>query len=187
MDMTPMVDMAFLLVTFFLLATTFKTGEPTSVEVPKSVAGLNLPMTDLLTILVDREGKVFLSLTSQQARREWLHQYAMLNQTEYTEDEYHAFELISGFGIPMTNLRSYLSTKPEARKKIKQTGIPVKGERNELAEWILLARVTTPRLRVAIKADKDTPYNLVEDVVSTLTEINVLRFNLITQSKKTDD
>ncbi|MBX2892202.1 MAG: biopolymer transporter ExbD [Saprospiraceae bacterium] len=186
-DMTPMVDMAFLLVTFFLLATTFKTPEPTSVQTPQSVAGLNLPMTDLLTILVEDDGKVFLSLTSQQARREWLRQHAQLNQIAYTEEEYRAFELSSGFGVPAASLRPFLAMPPEARKKIKQPGIPVKGAKNELAEWIILARVAIPRLRIAIKADRKTPYHKVDDVVNTLTEINVLRFNLITQPKKKDD
>lgn len=185
--MTPMVDMAFLLVTFFLLATTFKTGEPATVQVPKSVAGLNLPMTDLLTILVDHDGKVFLSLTSQQARRAWLHQQDLMNEVGYTEDEYHAFELMSGFGMPMADMRKLLSTPPEARKQLQQAGIPLQGDKNELAEWVILARVTIPRLRVAVKADAETPYKMVEDVVNTLTEINVLRFNLITQSKKIDD
>lgn len=186
-DMTPMVDMAFLLVTFFLLATTFKTGEVASVQVPRSVAGLNLPMTDLLTILVDDDGQVFLSLTSPQARRAWLHEHDRMNSIGYTEDEYHAFELMSGFGMPMADLRQLLNTPPEARKRFRQTGIPVKGDRNELAEWVILARATIPRLRVAIKADANTPYKQVEDVVNTLTSINVLRFNLITQSKKISD
>jgi len=186
-DMTPMVDMAFLLVTFFLLATTFKTGEPATVQVPKSVAGLNLPMTDLLTILVDDDGRVFLSLTSPQARRAWLHQQDLMNEVGYTEEEYHAFELMSGFGMPMADMRKLLSTPPEARKRVQQAGIPLQGNKNELAEWVVLARVTIPRLRVAVKADAETPYKMVEDVVNTLTEINVLRFNLITQSKKIDD
>ncbi len=187
-DMTPMVDMAFLLVTFFLLATTFKTGEIVWVQMPRSVAGLNLPMTDLLTIFVDKDGRAYLSLTSPQARRAWLQRHAQVNQIQYTEDEYRAFETMSGFGVPSTQLRALLQTPAEERKRFKQTGIPTKvGDKNELADWIILARVTVPRLRVAIKADATTPYKKVEDVIKTLTDINVLRFTLITQPKKLND
>lgn len=187
-DMTPMVDMAFLLVTFFLLATTFKTGEIVWVQMPRSVAGLNLPMTDLLTIFVDKDGRAYLSLTSPQARRAWLQRHAQVNQIQYTEDEYRAFEMMSGFGVPSTQLRALLQTPAEERKRFKQTGIPTKvGDKNELADWIILARVTIPRLRVAIKADATTPYKKVEDVIKTLTDINVLRFTLITQPKKLND
>lgn len=186
-DMTPMVDMAFLLVTFFLLASTFKTAEPALVQIPRSVAGLNLPMTELLTILVDDEGKVFLNMSGQQERREWLEKYAQHYQMDFTEEEYKSFSVSSGFGVPAAELKKHLATPPEERRKLQQTGIPVAGERNELAEWIIMARVVSPRLRVAVKADRETPYRLVEDVINTLTEINVLRFNLITQSKKKDE
>ncbi len=186
-DMTPMVDMAFLLVTFFLLATTFKTGEVVWVQMPRSVAGLNLPMTDLLTISVDKKGQAYLSMTSPQARRAWLQKHAQVNQITYTEEEYKAFELMSGFGVPMSQLRSLLQTPAEERKRFKQNGIPIKGDKNELADWVILARVTIPRLRIAIKADANTPFRQVEDVINTLTDINVLRFTLITQPKKLED
>lgn len=186
-DMTPMVDMAFLLVTFFLLATTFKTGEIVWVQMPRSVAGLNLPMTDLLTIYVDKDGRAYMSLTSPQARRAWLHEYGRISQVAYTEEEYRAFETMSGFGVSSAQLRNLLQTPAEERKRFKQNGIPIKGDKNELAEWIILARVAIPRLRVAIKADANTPYQKVEDVIKTLTDINVLRFTLITQPKKLND
>ncbi|MCS7037444.1 MAG: biopolymer transporter ExbD [Saprospiraceae bacterium] len=187
-DMTPMVDMAFLLVTFFLLATTFKTGEIVWVQMPRSVAGLNLPMTDLLTVFVDKDGRAYLSLTSPPARRAWLQRHAQVNQVQYTEEEYRAFEMMSGFGVPSTQLRELLQKSPEERKRFVQTGIPAKvGDKNELADWIILARATIPRLRIAIKADATTPYKKVEDVIKTLTDINVLRFTLITQPKKLDD
>ncbi len=186
-DMTPMVDMAFLLVTFFLLATTFKTGEVVGVQMPRSVAGLNLPMTDLLTISVDREGRAYLSMATPQARRAWLQRHGQVNQVAYTEEEYRAFEMLSGFGVPMTQLRALLQTPPEQRKRLRQPGIPIKGDKNELADWVVLARVTIPRLRVAVKADAYTPYKKVEDVINTLTDLNVLRFTLITQPKKMSD
>ncbi len=187
-DMTPMVDMAFFLVTFFLLATTFKTGEVVSVQMPRSVAGLNLPMTDLLTISIDREGRTYLSMATPQARRAWLQQHGQVHQIAYTEAEYRAFEALSGFGVPSSQLRALLQTPPEQRKHFPQPGIPTVGEKNELADWIVLARVTIPRLRIAVKADAHAPYKKVEKAINTLTELNVLRFTLITQpNKMTDD
>jgi len=61
LDMTAMVDVAFLLLIFYMTTTTFKPPETVTVKLPESHANLKVPESDLLTIYVDKAGGVFVS------------------------------------------------------------------------------------------------------------------------------
>ena len=61
-DMTPMSDVMVLLLTFFMLTSTFVKNEPVKVVTPGSVSEMKVPETDVLSILVDKKGKVFMSM-----------------------------------------------------------------------------------------------------------------------------
>jgi len=67
-DMTPMVDVAFLLLTFFMLTTQFKPPEEVSVILPSSHSAFKLPESDVMTISVTKEGKITLGVDSQMLR-----------------------------------------------------------------------------------------------------------------------
>lgn len=187
LDMNPMVDMAFLLVTFFLLASTFKTAEPARVVVPRSVTNANLPDDQLITISVAIDGRTFIGLSSPEARMNWLDRYASLYEIDIDEDQRNTFSMLPGFGVPRDRLTDLLNMPPEQRSRYAQPGIPIDSLSSELADWLVLGRSVIPRGRVAIKADKGTPYKHVDQVIKTLTENNILRFNLVTEIKKLDD
>jgi len=67
-DMTPMVDVAFLLLTFFMLTTQFRPPEEVQIELPTSHSAMKLPESDVMIITVTKEGKIFLGLDSQNLR-----------------------------------------------------------------------------------------------------------------------
>jgi biopolymer transport protein ExbD len=67
-DMTPLVDVAFLLLTFFMLTTKFKPQEEVQITLPDSHAKFKLPESDVMTITFSTEGKIYLGLDSQQLR-----------------------------------------------------------------------------------------------------------------------
>ncbi len=70
LDMTPMVDLAFLLVTFFMLTTKFAPDEPVQVDTPSSVSEILLPDTNIMVITVAKDGRVFFTMDGKYHRAE---------------------------------------------------------------------------------------------------------------------
>lgn len=63
--MTPMVDVAFLLLTFFMLTTQFRPPEEVTVILPESNSNLKLPESNVMTITIEQKGRIFLGFDSQ--------------------------------------------------------------------------------------------------------------------------
>ncbi|KAB2923495.1 MAG: biopolymer transporter ExbD [Bacteroidetes bacterium] len=68
LDMTPMVDVGFLLLTFFMLTTQFKPQDVAEVVLPSSHSAFKLPDSDVMVVTVDKEGNVYLGVDSQNLR-----------------------------------------------------------------------------------------------------------------------
>jgi biopolymer transport protein ExbD len=179
-DMTAMTDVAFLLLTFFMLATQFKPDEPVSVNAPSSVAEVPLPETDIMTITISEDGRVFFSMEGQQYKAELLKKMSVIKGVSFTPEEIQTFSLMSSFGVPFKELRSVINTKVEDRGKLNQSGIPSDSTNNELADWIWQARLANNMVRVAIKGDQNANFPVVKQVIATLQEKKVNRFNFIT-------
>jgi biopolymer transport protein ExbD len=182
--MTPMVDLAFLLVTFFMLTTKFAPEEPIAVDTPGSQSEIKLPETDILTITISKQGSVFFNIDGQYTRQKLLSGIGDKYNQTFTPSETRAFTLMSSLGVPIGNLKEFLDLDPETRKTVEQPGIPCDSVNNELADWIVLSRMANPKLRVAIKGDGDANYPVVKKVIKTLIDKNVNRFNLITDLEK---
>jgi biopolymer transport protein ExbD len=182
--MTPMVDLAFLLVTFFMLTTKFAPEEPLVVDMPSSVSEIKLPETDILTISISKEGTVFFNLDGKYTRQSLIKRMGDKYNIQFTPDEINRFSLLSSFGVPVGNLPEFLDMDPDERKTVRQPGIPCDSLHNELADWIVMSRMSNPKLRIAIKGDGDAQYPVVKQVINTLVERKVNRFNLITNMEK---
>ncbi len=180
LDMTPMVDLAFLLVTFFMLTTTFAPEEPVVVDIPKSVSEIILPDNDRIIITIANDGRVFFDMDNQGARRQTLKYMSDKYGIAFSPDQERAFSILQGFGIPVNMLPSFLDIEPDQRGGVQQPGIPADSAHNELADWIVFARMSNPKVRIAVKGDRDTSYKVVQRVVNTLIDRKILRFNLIT-------
>jgi biopolymer transport protein ExbD len=179
-DMTAMTDVAFLLLTFFMLATQFKPDEPVTVNAPSSVAEVLLPDVDIMTITIAGDGRVFFSLDGQQYKEKLIQEMGKKYQTTFTKDEIKSFSLMSSFGVPFSQLKQLLALKADERSKFTQSGIPADSLNNELADWIWQSRLANNKVRVAIKGDQETNYPIVKQVISTLQDKKVNRFNFIT-------
>ena len=186
LDMTPMVDLAFLLVAFFMLTTTFAPEEAVIVDIPKSVSEIILPDKDRIIISVADDGRVFFDMDNKNHRRTMLNYMGEKYGISFSGDQQNTFSIMAGFGLPLNLMPQFLDLHPDERKQVPQTGIPADSVNNELADWIMFARMSNPRVRIAVKGDRDTNYEVVERVISTLIDRKVLRFNLITSMEQED-
>lgn len=182
-DMTAMCDVAFLLLTFFMLTTKFKANEAVIVDTPASISEIKLPDSDIMTITLTRDGKVFYGIDGKYNRERLLDKIATRYNLTFTEEETHLFSLTSSFGVPISKLKDFLSLPPEERDRIPQPGIPIDSTNNELGVWIMQGRLTNPNFRIAVKGDGEANYPTVKKVFNTLQEKNVNKFNLVTDLK----
>ena len=137
-DMTPMVDLAFLLVTFFMLTANFRDSEPVQIDTPSSVADVIMPK-NVIMVTVDQGGRIFFNLTGADARGEVLDQMSEKYGVKIAPESRQEFLKMTTFGCTMAELPRYLELGSEERKSFKTDGIPAdttKGGRNELRDWI---------------------------------------------------
>ncbi|MFN3951727.1 MAG: ExbD/TolR family protein [Thermaurantimonas sp.] len=180
LDMNPMVDMAFLLVTFFMLSTSFRTDDPTEISLPYSSSDIQMPEVSVMTIYVGSEGKIFFGIDGKFSKRALIEHVARRYDLQLSEKQIENFSLLSGFGVPISQLPALLEDA-EGMHTFPMNGIPLDSVQNELSDWVVMARVVNPAIRIAIKADKSTHYKYVRSVINTLLANKILRFNLLTE------
>lgn len=180
LDMTPMVDLAFLLVTFFMLTTKFAPDEAVIVDTPSSVSEIKLPESDVITVTIDKNNRVFFGVDGQFTRQRLLDNMATKYNIGFTPEEKRNFSLLTNFGVPVGSLKQFLSMSSDERKQAAQPGIPIDSANNELADWVLQARYANPKVVIAIKGDQDASYPTVKRVMDTFQERKVNRFNMVT-------
>ena len=183
-DMTAMSDVTVLLLTFFMLTSTFIQKEPIQVSTPASVMEIKIPETDILQILVDNDGKVFMSMDKQEDRVAVLEKMGEEYGIAFTPEEVNKFRLAPSFGVPIGQMRSFLALPEDEQDKIlKDYGIPTDSTDNQLKSWVKNARLQNRNLRIAIKADQATPYPIINTIMTSLQDIRENRYNLITTLK----
>lgn len=181
-DMTAMCDVAFLLLTFFMLTSNFVAKEPIVVAIPSSISEIKIPERDIATVLIDKDGKVFFGLDAQQDRRALLEDLGKAYNISFTDKELKEFSKIGMSGVPIEKMKAFIDSPPEIRdSKESALGIPVDSLNNQFKVWVKTAREVNSRLRLAIKADQETPYKVIKNVMNTLQEDHENRYNLITK------
>ena len=187
-DMTAMSDVTVLLLTFFMLTSTFVKKEPVQVFTPASVSEIKIPETNILQILVDPQGKIFMSLDKQPDMKAVLEKMGAEYGVDFTPEQEKKFVTASTFGVPMRSMQKFLDLPTEQQDKLlKNEGIPCDSTDNQFKSWVRNARQVNPDLRIAIKADASTPYAVIKNVMSSLQDLRENRYNLITSLKTTSD
>lgn len=188
--MTPMSDVMVLLLTFFMLTATFVKEEPIKVNTPGSVSEIKIPANNLLTIFIEKNGKVFMTMDSPDGLRKLATAMNEAGKLSLNKDEVEIFAQAPTFGTPLNTIKGWLASdvKNEILTKSKEAGIPCDSVNNELKTWVSTARETCGEgMNIAIKADKNTSYAVIKRVMDSLREIDENRYNLITSLKGVDD
>jgi biopolymer transport protein ExbD len=198
-DMTAMSDVTVLLLTFFMLTSTFVQQEPQQVITPASVSEFEIPEQDVLKILIEPSGKVFLGLDNFNDRAATLEEMLKVHsEVKLTDEQKNTFRLSEWFGVPVAQMPEFLSMRFEDQAgELKNYGVPCDSIDNQFKEWVDFAtrcgtqrmkedpaydelENSQKRLKIVIKADKKTPYDVVKKVMDTLQELRQNRFSLIT-------
>ncbi|HPJ10176.1 MAG TPA: biopolymer transporter ExbD [Flavobacterium sp.] len=183
-DMTAMCDVAFLLLTFFILTATAKVPEVMPVDTPASTVQTKLPEKDLATLTVGN-GKVFFDVKGKDVRIRTLELMGDKYGVKFSEEDQNKFAIMESFGVPVQSLKQILDMKPSDRKNVQQPGIPKDSLDNQLAEWVQNARIANielhdKELELAIKGDAKEEYPIIRKVMDILQDQKINNFSLVT-------
>lgn len=194
-DMTAMCDVAFLLLTFFILTATAKVPEALPVDMPSSTVQSKLPDSDLAIITIgkgkDGKSKVFFDLKGRELRKRTLEGMGAKFGVNFSEDDKAKFALMDDFGVPVTNLKQIIDLKAADRTKANQPGIPIDSLDNQLKEWLLVSRraaidLDDKELQIAIKGDAKEQYPQIKKIMDILQDQKINSFNLVTGMRGKD-
>jgi biopolymer transport protein ExbD len=178
-----------------MLTSTFVKQEPVKVNTPGSVSEIKVPESNVLTILVNNDGKIFMGMDKTTDVQTALAEVTDKFGITLTKKQEKTFLDDPMWGVPMDKLTAYLALDKAVRPtELKNYGVPtdsVKGKTGDAAMsefqlWVQAAHNANPDAKIAIKADDKTPYKVIKKVMSELQDMNENRYYLITQYKKED-
>jgi len=190
-DMTPFVDVAFLILAFFMLATKFKPPAPIEITTPHSVSSEKLKEQDAVLIEFDSVGRVYFTMNvkNQAAdnglKLDLIRQINSNRNLGLTDLEMQHFQQYTTVGSPFSQLKALLDLPRDQREKVKQPGIPVDSTNNELTTWIGAAKVAFQGHQVfyMIKGDNNAKFPTFDGVINALKANDELKYKLITDPK----
>lgn len=185
-DMTPFVDIAFLILSFFIMATKFKPPEPVEIKTPGSVLSQKLPENNAVLITIDSSDKVYFTVLSDKDKTKFDKIIAGINTSQnlgLSAAEMQNYRQTFLVGVPFAGLKQLLGTNAKDQAALKQPGIPVKDTlNNQLVWWIREAKnaFAGEKLNYLIKGDGKSKYPAFEAVIAALKKNDELKYNLVT-------
>jgi biopolymer transport protein ExbD len=134
-DMTPMVDIGFLLLIFYMTTTQFKPPEREHVALPASHSEIKVPDAGLINITINKNDNIFVEYVTK---------------NEQTGEVYRE--------------------SPEVTL-------------NTLNSELAKARLKFPNAYILIKADRDSKYGTIREIMNTLQDVKIDHFSLMTEMK----
>ncbi len=185
-DMTPFVDIAFLILSFFIMATKFKPAEAVPIQTPNSVSSQKLPENDAVMISIDKNDKVYFSIMAQrdpESARSIIKAAAQSRNVPISDAQVANYFSGDMIGVPFGKLGQFLALSKDDKKAYIQEGIPVKdSSNNELYYWIAATRTvfSGKKLQFLIKGDNVSKYPAFEAIIDALKKNDEQKYNLVT-------
>lgn len=185
--MTAMCDVAFLLLSFFILTTKFKPSEAVPVETPNSVASKIAPEKDVVMVSLNKDGKVFLSSGDNSADRQKKHDIiASVNETRglgLTEGEIAALVKAPFIGVPLGQLKQQAKLQTEQMTALTLPGIPCKDTtNNEMVDWMRAVSdvYQGTKVNLLLKGDNVAKYPYFKNVLTAFKKNKLFKFQMVT-------
>jgi biopolymer transport protein ExbD len=184
-DMTAMCDVAFLLLSFFILTAKPKGEEAIRITTPSSVASKVAPEKNVVMISMDSSGKVFLSMDDKEKKRNIAQLIKAQKGLNFDENEFVKAEF---FGTSFAQIPQYLTMPVEDRKGNTLPGIPVDSTKgsNELIEWMQYVATAyqnagpNEKMNLLLKGDNNAKYPSFKAVITAFKKNNFLKFQMVT-------
>lgn len=182
MDMTAMSDMAWLLLTFFILTTQFKKPDIVEVKTPSSVAETKLADGDIIRVSLNKDGKYYFGIVDDKNKIPILEKMGQKYGLTFTDAEKAAFMKTVEVPVPIRALKQYLNLS-EGQRAATIPGIPLDSTDLQLVDWVEQSLEHDPAIKLAIKGDIKTQYPKVKELIKQLQERDINKFQLITSSE----
>lgn len=182
--MTAMCDVAFLLLSFFILTTKFKPAEAVDVSPPSSVASKAAPQTDAFTVSLDKQGRVFLDM-SDDMKGDVIDELSTSRNLNLSSDDKKYFKMSTFVGVSLAQLNQFTRLTPEQLKTTNLTGIPVDSTNNELQSWINAAANAKKGSKInwLIKGDNNAKYPAFKGVIDAFKKNEIFKYQLVTNAE----
>lgn len=189
-DMTPFVDVSFLILTFFIMATKFKPAEPVTIKTPHSVSADKLKEENAVLIEFDSIGRVYFTMNVKKTednslKLDLIKEINKNRNLGLSNAEMQNFVGYATVGSPFSQVKTLLDLGKDERTKVKQNGIPVDSTNNELTTWIAAAKLAFQGQTVfyMIKGDNNATYPTFKGVIAALKANDEFKYKLITDPK----
>jgi biopolymer transport protein ExbD len=182
-DMTAMCDVAFLLLTFFILATQFKPSEAVEVSPPSSVSSKHAPQKDFFNVTISKDNQIFIDM-DEGMRKDVLENVAKQRNLSFSPEDLNYFARANYVGVPLSQLKQFIRLTPEELGKVKMQGIPSDSTNNELLSWITAAVAVSQGkvVNFLIKGDNAAKYTTFSNVIQDFKKNEVFKYNLVTNA-----
>jgi len=186
-DMTAMCDVAFLLLSFFILTTKFKPSEAVPVNTPSSVAAKVAPETNVVMVSLNKDGKIFLSTgdskNDKDKKAEIIKSVNSHKNLGLSDAEVAALVRAPFIGTPLAQLKQQARLAPDQMTGETLPGIYVKDStNNELLEWMrgVADAYAGMKPNLLLKGDNVAKYPAFRNIIDAFRKNEFFKFQMVT-------